>query len=100
MRWIAALGAICAVAAILILSSGEQDAGYRVDVVFDTAKGIVPGQLVKVAGTRVGTVEDVNLTPDRKARLSLSMTSGPKPFRSDASCQILPEGFISENFVE
>ena len=99
MRWLLALGAICAVAAILLLAGGRE-AGYRVDVVFDTAKGIVPGQLVKVAGTRVGTVDDVNLTPDRRARLSLSISDGPRPFRSDASCQILPEGFISENFVE
>jgi ABC-type transporter Mla subunit MlaD len=89
------------VVVILTLAlSGGRGPGYRVDVVFDTAKGIVPGQLVKVAGARVGTVDDVNLTPDRKARLSLSITSGPQPFRADATCQILPEGFISENFVE
>lgn len=86
------------VAVILRPSAGGDD--YRVDAVFDSAKGIVPGQLVKIAGARVGRVTDVTLTADRNARLALKVDGKFGPFRQDARCQILPEGFISENYVE
>lgn len=95
---------IAAGAALLVwvlgLLPSDGDSVYRVDVVFDTSKGIVPGQRVKVAGVEVGAVEDVNLTRSRKARLTLSVDDDFAPFATDASCRILPEGLISENFVE
>src|SRR5690606_13042664 len=61
---------------------------------------IVPGQLVKLAGARVGTVKEVNLTKDRKAAFRLEIDEKFGPFRDDASCKILPEGFISESFIQ
>jgi virulence factor Mce-like protein len=72
---------------------------YRVDAIFDTAKGIIPGQVVKIAGARVGGIEDVALTRDYKARIEMSV---PRRFvfHKDASCNIQPEGLISENFVQ
>ncbi len=94
-----ALIAVAALATVLAPRSSE-DPDYRVDVIFDTAKGIVPGQLVKVAGVRAGSVEDVRLTSDQKARISLSVDGEFGPFSTAASCRILPQGLISENFVE
>jgi virulence factor Mce-like protein len=92
---------LCAVAAVLLVARRSNDEhGYRVAVVFDTAKGIVPGQQVKIAGDRVGAVTDVSLTPQRTARLELEVDDRFAPFRSDASCRILPEGLIAENFVQ
>lgn len=73
---------------------------YKVDVIFDNSKGVGPGQIVKVAGARAGKVSEVNLTERRKARVSLQVDREFGPFRQDAGCRILPEGFISENFVE
>jgi ABC-type transporter Mla subunit MlaD len=78
-------------------SSGDR---YRVDVVFDTAKGIVPGQVVKIAGARVGRVADVALTRDHQARLSLDVERRFAPFHANARCTIKPEGLLSENFVQ
>jgi virulence factor Mce-like protein len=101
-RLIASLLAIAGVAAGLgLASSGARgDSSFRVDAIFDTAKGIIPGQLVKIAGARVGQIQDVTLTPDYKARIELSVDSRFAPFRSDASCQIKPEGLTAENFVQ
>lgn len=79
--------------------AGDSSAG-RVDAIFDTAKGIVPGQVVKVAGARVGNVSDVRLTDDFKARIQLDIDPRFTPFRMDARCDIQPEGLISENFVQ
>lgn len=83
-----------------MVAAGEDSEGpYRVDAIFDTAKGIVPGHLVKIAGVRVGRVQDVRLTPDHQARLVLEIDREFEPFRADARCDIRPEGLISENFV-
>lgn len=106
MRRIALLLATIAAvlgSAIAITSSGNSaQAGddYRVDVIFDTAKGILPQQLVKIAGAKVGTVKDVKVTADYKARIQLEVDSKFAPFKTDAQCQIQPEGLISENFVQ
>ncbi|HYF24418.1 MAG TPA: MlaD family protein [Baekduia sp.] len=110
MRRALALGAVLAAAGGLGLAAtggaqqdtqdGPSSGEYRVDAVFDTAKGIVPGQLVKIAGARVGEVADVQLTPQYTARLELAVDGRFAPFRADARCEIQPEGLISENFVQ
>jgi phospholipid/cholesterol/gamma-HCH transport system substrate-binding protein len=88
---------------ILLLATGRsgQDAGrYRVDVVFDNARGLIPGQLVEVAGGRVGKIEDVSVTDDFKARIGMSVDGRFAPFRRDARCTIRPQGLIAENYVQ
>lgn len=72
---------------------------YRVDVVFDDAHGLIPGQLAQIAGARVGTIKDVKLTPDFRARVQLEIQSKYAPFKKDATCTIRPQGLIAENYV-
>ncbi|WP_320668724.1 MlaD family protein [Patulibacter defluvii] len=92
---------VAAVAALLLLrGGGEGEGDYRFDAIFDTAKGIVPGQLLKVGGVRAGRVEAVHLTPGHHARMSFSLDRRYAPLRQGARCRILPEGFISESFVD
>jgi virulence factor Mce-like protein len=104
VRRLGALAALAAAAALALALTGPggagADAAYRVDAIFDTAKGIVPGQLVKIAGARAGRIEDVVLTPGHQARIQMTVDRRFAPFRSDARCQIQPEGLISENFVQ
>ncbi len=98
-----ALLAVAAVASIVVVGCGGGGDGgdrYKVAVTFDTAKGVVPGQLVKVAGVRAGKIEDVSLAAHNKARIDLEVDQKFAPFRADATCRILPEGLISENYVE
>jgi len=90
-------------AAVLLVSGGGSGGGgdqYRVDAIFDVARGIGPQQVVKIAGAQVGTVTGVRLTSDYKARVEMTIDTRFAPFRANASCQIEPEGVISENFVE
>lgn len=94
---------VAALAGFALLTSGASDGGgggYRVDIMFDTAKGLLPGQLVKVAGVRSGEIVDVRLTSDFKARVQLRVDGRFAPFRSSARCTIEPEGLIGENFVQ
>jgi virulence factor Mce-like protein len=100
------LAAIAACALVALAAAGflrgQAQAGgdYRVDVIFDNAHGLIPGQLAQIAGARVGTIEDVSLTPDFRARIKLKVSSRFAPFRKDAHCTIRPQGLIAENYVD
>ena len=61
--------AIVAVA-IIVLSGGPS---YQVKAIFANASQIVSGDLVQVAGNNVGTVTDIELTPNGQAELTLSI---------------------------
>lgn len=91
--------AVAAVLGVSLLASGGSER-YRVAVVFDTARGIIPGNEVKVAGVGVGTVKATELAPGPKARIVLDVAEQSGPFYEDATCTILPEGLISESFVQ
>jgi ABC-type transporter Mla subunit MlaD len=73
---------------------------YHIDAIFDTAKGIIPGNALKIAGARVGTVQDVVLTPDFKARIEMTAQGRFAPFHADAHCDLQQEALIGERFVQ
>jgi phospholipid/cholesterol/gamma-HCH transport system substrate-binding protein len=58
--------------AVILLSSGST---YHVNAIFENASQIVSGDQVEVAGTPIGTVNAISLTPDGNARLSLSISN-------------------------
>lgn len=97
---VAALIVVVLVGAVVAVSGREAGSTYRVDAVFDTAKGMVAGQQVKIAGAVVGTIAAVELAPGPKALVKMEIEERFRPFRADASCRIRPEGLISENYVE
>ncbi len=102
LRLLALVAAVLAAGALaVVLTSGPKGGGdVAVDVVFDDARGLVPGQLVQVAGARVGKITDVSVTPDRKARIHMRVDSRFAPFHRDATCTIKPQGLIAENYVD
>jgi ABC-type transporter Mla subunit MlaD len=104
MRRLAATTVALAAAAIVVaLALGAPAQGSqsgRFDVIFDDARGLVAGQLVKIAGAQAGTIDNVVVTPDFKARIEATVDSRFLPFHQDASCTIRPEGLIGENYVE
>jgi phospholipid/cholesterol/gamma-HCH transport system substrate-binding protein len=95
-----ALAAAGAVAALVLGSSAQAGSTARFDVIFDDARGLIGGQLVKIAGARAGTIDNVVVTPDFKARVEASIDSRFMPFHQDATCTIRPEGLIAENYVD
>ncbi|MHB8694857.1 MAG: MlaD family protein [Solirubrobacteraceae bacterium] len=95
---LAATGFGAALVALIALS-GKSDT-YRFAAVFDTAHRIVSGQQVKIAGAPAGNVDQVQLVRGPRARIVMSIKRQFGPFHEDATCTILPEGLISENFVE
>ncbi len=75
----ALLAAIALIVLVVVLTGGS---GYSVKADFVTASQVVKGNAVKVAGTPVGSVGDISLTPDGKARITLKIDAdGYHPLR-------------------
>jgi ABC-type transporter Mla subunit MlaD len=74
---------------------------YMVRAIFDNASTLVLGEDVKVAGAPVGVISGMDVTPDKKAAVTLRIDDrGFTPFKRDASCTIRLQGLIGERFVE
>jgi phospholipid/cholesterol/gamma-HCH transport system substrate-binding protein len=89
------------VGALIAASGSGGDGAYRVRAVFDNASFVIPGEDVKIAGVKVGTIEKLDLTRDNKAAVVLRIDDPAfRPFRSDATCRIGLQSLIGEQFVE
>ena len=116
MRRIAAIGGVLAAAVALLATgaaAGGEDGDYEVRAIFDNGAFLVEGEEVRIAGARVGTVADVDVTMDDeavhadgtpepgKAAVVLRIDDpGFQDFRADASCLIRPQSLLGEKFVE
>jgi ABC-type transporter Mla subunit MlaD len=104
MRRLLAIAVLLATAgalfALVVGSSAQGSSTSQIDAIFDDAKGLVGGQVLKIAGAQAGTIDNVVLTKGYKARIEMTVDSRFMPFKQDANCTILAEGLISENYVE
>jgi ABC-type transporter Mla subunit MlaD len=74
---------------------------YFVRAIFDNASTLVAGEDVKIAGAPVGVISDMDVTPDKRAAVTLRIDDeGFVPFKEDARCSIRLQGLIGEKFVE
>src|SRR5919201_6638606 len=81
-------------------ASGDGVGNYKVRAIFDFVRA-VPGEDVKIAGAKVGKIESLDVTPDKKAAVVLDINkSGFSPFHADAHCTIRPQSLIGETFAE
>jgi ABC-type transporter Mla subunit MlaD len=79
----------------------EAQKHYLVRAIFDNASTLVLGEDVKVAGAPVGVISGMDVTPDKKAAVTLRIDDDAfTPFKRDASCEIRLQGLIGERFVE
>ena len=100
-RVLATVAAIVGTAGLVLLFSGAggHSSGYKVDALFDNVAYLTPGQDVRIAGAKVGTVTKIKLTPQRKARVEMSVSGDWAPFHADADCTIIPQSLIGERYV-
>jgi ABC-type transporter Mla subunit MlaD len=87
----------------IVREAGDDDTQdqYLVRAVFDNASNIVAGEDVKVAGVPVGAVQDLSVTEDEKAALTLRIDNEDfTAWKADAKCTIRPQSLIGEKFVE
>jgi phospholipid/cholesterol/gamma-HCH transport system substrate-binding protein len=67
---IAALVVAVVIAVILILGS---DSDYEYDLLFETGGQLVPGNQVLVGGQSIGSIEDIELTEDARAKIAIKV---------------------------
>jgi virulence factor Mce-like protein len=97
-----ALGAVAAVLALGATNEGGSE-GKSYEIVFDNAFGLTEGGDFKVAGVKVGTTGELKVIRGRRP-LALVRAEVSEPgfddLRADASCEIKPQSFIGEYFVD
>jgi phospholipid/cholesterol/gamma-HCH transport system substrate-binding protein len=93
---------LAAASALVVFGTGAGNGDpYRVRAIFMNAFSVIPGEDVKIAGVKVGKIDSMDVTPDRKAAVVLRIDrAGFDDFRSDAECTIRPQSLIGEKFVE
>ncbi|MGH2947272.1 MAG: MlaD family protein, partial [Solirubrobacteraceae bacterium] len=100
-RVLAVVLLLAAAAAMVVVLTRGEDEGYKVRAIFDNAGFVIPGEDVKVAGVKVGTIDSIDVTDDFKAAIVLDITDpGYQDFRRDAGCIVRPQSLIGERFVE
>ena len=86
---IAAVGALMVAlvaVAVILLSSGST---YQVRAIFQNASQIVTGDLVEVAGNKIGTVSQIALTSNGQAQLTLKISNGAfDPLRAGTTATV------------
>jgi phospholipid/cholesterol/gamma-HCH transport system substrate-binding protein len=65
---------LIAVAAVSVVLLGPGGTSYTVQARFQNASQLVKGNLVQVAGREIGTVQEIELTRDGQAEVTLSIT--------------------------
>jgi ABC-type transporter Mla subunit MlaD len=92
-------------AAVLALGATGDDGskGKRYEIVFDNAFGLSDGGDFRVAGVRAGTTDEAKVLAGRRplALVEAHVTEpGFADLREDARCEIKPQSFIGEYFVD
>jgi ABC-type transporter Mla subunit MlaD len=101
-----AIGAVAvALLAVLVLALGaggdSDDGDYKVRAIFNNGSYLIPGEDVKVAGAKVGVVDDLEVTDDLRAAAVLRIDEEAfRDFRKDASCEIRIQSLIGEKFID
>jgi phospholipid/cholesterol/gamma-HCH transport system substrate-binding protein len=104
MRWAAAAVAVTCVAAVLALGAGGADGdSLTYEIELDNAFGLAEGGDFKVAGVRVGETGEMRIEGQARplAVVEVEVTeSGPAALREDARCEVRPQSFIGEYYVD
>ena len=107
MRWSTAAGvgvvvivaaAIMVAAYVLLASAGIIGNTYTVTADFPDAQGITKGTEVRLAGVKIGEVEDITLTPSNRALFKMRILQR-YPIPPDAKFQIATTGLLTSPII-
>jgi phospholipid/cholesterol/gamma-HCH transport system substrate-binding protein len=99
MRRIALLTALLGALAAWVTSMAGASDSHTYHVEMYNAFGIVNGSNVRIAGVDTGTVTDLDITPEKRADLTIE-TSGPLgALGKDTRCASQPQSLIAEYFL-
>jgi phospholipid/cholesterol/gamma-HCH transport system substrate-binding protein len=85
--------------AYAVVHTGRSDGGYSLHASFDSVGGLTPGADVRMAGVKVGTVEQTSIDPKTfQAQVTFSVASAialPK----DSSAQVSSAGLLGGPYL-
>jgi phospholipid/cholesterol/gamma-HCH transport system substrate-binding protein len=93
--------AIAILAVVVIVMSGGSS--YEVKAIFQNASQVVKGDQVEVAGNSVGSVSDLQLTPNNQAELTLSINDShfqPLHQGTEATVRLTSLSGIANRYVD
>ena len=93
-RIIAFAAITVAVAAVATLLVGSGGGSHSYKAIFQNASQLVKGDLVQVAGAPIGTISDINLTPDGQAEITMNVSGPFTPLR-EGTRAIIREASLS-----
>lgn len=73
--------------------------GKSYSFVVDNAGGLVPKSAVKMAGIKVGTIEDIELAEGGRARVKIALNRGV-PFTTSSKVELRSDGILGDKHVE
>jgi len=76
---VVAVAVAIVIVAVLLFAGGS--GGYTVKADFINASQLVKGNLVEIGGEKVGTVDDINITSDGQAQVTMSIDDEFQPLR-------------------
>ena len=100
---IACVVAVCAAALAMGANGGDGADNRSYEIVFDNAFGLAEGGDFKIAGVRAGETTSFEIVGGRRALALVNATvtePGFADLREDARCEIRPQSFIGEYFVD
>jgi virulence factor Mce-like protein len=93
----------CVVAALALGASDSDSSAKTYEIVLDNAFGLTQGGDFKIAGVRAGSTGDIRLEGQARplAVVEAKVTEpGLADLRADARCEVRPQSFIGEYFVD
>jgi phospholipid/cholesterol/gamma-HCH transport system substrate-binding protein len=86
----AAIGAVvlAIVVVAVLLFTGGGGGGYKVKAEFLNASQLVKGNLVQIGGTKVGTVDDIEISKDGQAVITLKISDDYAPLKQGTKATI------------
>jgi phospholipid/cholesterol/gamma-HCH transport system substrate-binding protein len=100
---IATVVAACVLAALALGANGGDGGDKTYEIVLDNAFGLTDGGDFKIAGVKVGKTGEMRLEGQAHpvAVVEAKVTEpGQADLREDATCEVRPQSFIGEYFIE
>lgn len=82
------------------LQFGHRGEIRKVTAIFDSVAGLDKQSAVRVAGVRVGKVDDIQVRPDGKAQVTLEIDDPHVQLHKNANASVANLGLLGEKYVE
>lgn len=100
MRRIALLLSLIVAAAASVAASAGADDAHTYKIEMYNAFGIVEGSDVRVAGVNAGSVKDLEITPEKRAAVTVELTGPLATLGEETTCSSEPQSLIAEYFID